>query len=102
MLANIPAALWGDVIFLYNQELLRRSSTRRSARARCRCSWAPAVCRDKAVDTILGAPAFASELCEAARHAGDIIAIAPSQYHLAEKGGAQIATSLHVRSSTTS
>jgi HK97 family phage major capsid protein len=48
-------------------------------------------------DTILGKPAFASEQCEAVGTPGDIVAVAPSQYHMTDKGGPQQAMSLHVR-----
>jgi hypothetical protein len=95
-----PGRAVGDVIFLYNQELLPylinatlggtsvpvfigaggmsgKPSTRSSAGRRSRRSSA------------------------SGRHAGRHHRIAPSQYHLAEKGGAQIATSSTCASSTT-
>jgi len=98
MKANIPAALWGDLIWLYNQELYPYliNATLGSTTVP---AFTPAggVGDMGSVDRILGGPAYASELCEQVGTPGDIVAIAPSQYHLAQKGGAQIATSLHVR-----
>jgi hypothetical protein len=38
-----------------------------------------------------------SEQCEAPGTPGDIIAIAPSQYHVSDKGGPNQAMSLHAR-----
>lgn len=98
MKANIPAALWGDIIWLYNQELYPYLINA-TLGATTVPAFVPAggVGDQGSVDRILGAPAYASELCEQVGTTGDIIAIAPSQYHFAEKGGAQIATSVHVR-----
>jgi hypothetical protein len=50
----------------------------------------------KPYDTILGRPAYASELCEAVGTVGDIMAIVPSEYHMIGSG-AQSAESIHVR-----
>jgi HK97 family phage major capsid protein len=98
MKTNIPAALWGDLIWLYNQELLA-SLMNATIGTTSIPVFVPAagMAGQGAVDRILGAPAYASELCEAPGTPGDIICIAPSQYHMAEKGGIQVATSIHVQ-----
>lgn len=99
MLARIPASLWGDLIWLYNQELLPKLVT---ATVSGTAGAVPVFINQggytqKPFDMILGRAAYASELCEAEGTPGDLIAIAPSQYHLGEKGGIAAATSLHVR-----
>lgn len=101
MLVNIPAALWRETIFLYNQELLPFFVTATiGGNTSVPLFIGAGGMANKTFDTILGKPAFVSELCEAVGTPGDIIAIAPSQYQLAEKGGAQIATSLHFKFDT--
>lgn len=97
MLANIPSTLWGDVIFLYNQELLPVLMNATVGGTSIPVFIGAGGLAGRMSDTILGRAAFPSELCEAIGTPGDLIAVAPSQYHMAEKGGAQIATSLHVR-----
>ena len=99
MLANIPASLWDQVIFEYNQELLPYlvTATIGASGAAVPVFIGAGGLANRPFDTILGRPAFVSELCEAPGTPGDIVAVAPSQYHIAEKGGAQMATSVHVR-----
>lgn len=99
MLANIPAALWPDVIFEYNQELLPYlvTATIGGGSGAVPVFIGAGGLGNRPFDTILGRPAFVSELCEAPGTPGDIVAMAPSQFHLAEKSGAQMATSVHVR-----
>lgn len=99
MLARVPASLWGDMIWLYNQELLPKLIT---AAISGTAGTVPVFMTQggmtgKPFDTILGRPAFASELCEAEGTTGDLIALVPSQYDLIDKGGPQAATSVHVR-----
>lgn len=98
MMARIPASLWGELIWLYNQELLPKLITATiGSSGQVPVFMTVGGLANRPQDTILGRPAFASELCEAEGTAGDIIAIAPSQYHLADKGGPQAAQSVHVR-----
>lgn len=99
MLANIPGALWGDVMFLYNQELFPSiiNATIGAGAGTVPLFIGMGGLANRPNDTILGRSAAVSELCEAPGTIGDLVAIAPSQYHVAEKGGAQVATSLHVR-----
>lgn len=98
MLARVPASLWGDVIFLYNQELLPKLAV-----ATIGTSGAVPVfmgaggMSGKPYDTIWGRPAFASELCEAEGTPGDIICIAPSQYAVLGGDEAKFSESIHVR-----
>jgi HK97 family phage major capsid protein len=48
--------------------------------------------------TIWGRPAFASDFCEAVGTPGDLVLIAPSQYHLGVRDeNATVASSVHVR-----
>ncbi len=98
MLARIPAPFWGEVIFLYNQDLFPKivNATIGSAGVVPLFIGAGGLA-GRQFDSIVGRPAFASEMCEAEGTAGDIVAIAPSQYYLAEKGGPQTATSVHVK-----
>jgi HK97 family phage major capsid protein len=98
MLARIPSSLWGDVIWLYNQELLPYliQAVIGSSGA-VPLFMAAGGLADRPNDTILGRAAFPSELCEAVGTPGDILAVVPSQYHMADKGGPQQATSMHVR-----
>jgi HK97 family phage major capsid protein len=98
MLSRIPAALWDDVIFLYNQELLPylvNATIGTNGTVPLFIGAGGLV--NRPFDTILGKPAFASEQCEAVGTPGDIVAVAPSQYHMTDKGGPQTAMSLHVR-----
>jgi HK97 family phage major capsid protein len=99
MLAAVPAALWSEVIFVYNQELLPYlvTATIGTGGAAVPIFIGAGGLVNRPFDTILGRPAYASEQCEAVGTPGDIIAVAPSQYHLADKGGPQQAMSLHVR-----
>lgn len=99
MLARVPASLWGQMIWLYNQELLPKLIT---ASISGTAGTIPVFMTQggfggKPFDTILGRPAFASELCEQEGTVGDIVALVPSQYDMIDKGGPQMATSLHVR-----
>jgi HK97 family phage major capsid protein len=98
MLSRIPAGLWDDVIFLYNQELLPYlvNATIGSGGVVPLFVGAGGLA-NRPFDSILGRPAFASEQCEAVGTPGDIIAVSPSQYHIADKGGPNQAMSLHVR-----
>lgn len=98
MLARVPASLWGDVIWLYNQELLPYLlNATTGTNGTIPVFIAAGGLTGRPFDTILGRPAFGSELCEAVGTPGDILAVVPSQYHMADKGGPQQATSLHVR-----
>jgi HK97 family phage major capsid protein len=99
MLAAVPAALWSEVLFLYNQELLPYlvTATIGAGGAAVPIFIGAGGLVNRPFDTILGRPAYASEQCEAVGTPGDILAVAPSQYHLADKGGPQQAMSLHVR-----
>lgn len=100
MLAHVPAALWGDVIWLYNQELLSdllNTTVGAASTGVVPVFIAAGGYANRPNDTILGRPAFASEFCEAPGTPGDIMVVAPSQYHMADKGGPQQAYSTHVR-----
>jgi HK97 family phage major capsid protein len=98
MLARVPASLWGDVIFLYNQELLPKLAV-----ATIGTSGAVPVfmgaggMSGKPYDTIWGRPAYASELCEAEGTAGDIICMAPNQYAVLGGDATYFSESIHVR-----
>lgn len=98
MMARVPASLWGDVIWLYNQELLPKLAV-----ATIGSSGAVPVfmgaggMSGKPYDTIWGRPAFASELCEAEGTVGDIICIAPSQYAVLGGDQTRFSESVHVR-----
>lgn len=98
MLSRVPASLQGEVIWLYNQDLFPSLLT-----AKLGGTSVPAFvpmsagAAGRPFDTIWGRPAYASELCEAVGTPGDLIAVVPSQYHMADKGGPQQAVSLHVR-----
>jgi HK97 family phage major capsid protein len=98
MLARVPASLWNDVIWLYNQELLPYlvNATVGSSTT-VPVFMAIGGLANRPNDTILGRDAFPSELSEAVGTPGDIMAVVPSQYHLADKGGPLQALSLHVR-----
>lgn len=98
MMSLVPSGLWGDIVFLYQQELLPYlvNATAGSSGVVPLFIGAGGL-TNKPFDTILGRPAFPSEFCEAVGTPGDIIAVVPSQYHLADKGGANVATSVHVR-----
>lgn len=98
MLARVPASLWGDVIYLYQQELLPTLITAQLGTGSAVPLFMPVGgLANRPSDTILGRAAFASELCEAVGTPNDILAVAPSQYVMADKGGPNQATSLHVR-----
>jgi HK97 family phage major capsid protein len=98
MLSRVPASLWGEVIWLYNQELLPYLlNATTGTNGTIPVFIAAGGMTNRPFDTILGRPAFGSELCEAVGTPGDILCVVPSQYHMADKGGAQQATSLHVR-----
>jgi HK97 family phage major capsid protein len=99
MLSRVPASLWGDVIWLFNQELLPYLMTAvvGTGGAAVPVFMGAGGLSGKPYDTILGRPAYASELCEAVGTPGDLVCIAPSQYHLADKGGPNAAQSMHVR-----
>jgi HK97 family phage major capsid protein len=98
MMARVPASLWSDVIWLYNQELLPKLAV-----ATIGTSGAVPVfmgaggMSGKPYDTIWGRPAFASELCEAEGTPGDIICIAPSQYAVLGGDQTKFTESIHVR-----
>jgi HK97 family phage major capsid protein len=98
MLQHMPAALWGDAIWLYNPELLPYliGSTLGNTSIPLFVPYA-GYGDQGAVDRILGRPAFVSDQCEAVGTPGDILLVAPSQYDMIQKGGAQAATSVHVR-----
>lgn len=103
MLAHVPAALWGDVIWLYNQEMLSdllNTTVGAASTGVVPVFIAAGGYANRPSDTILGRPAFASEFCEAPGTPGDIMAVVPNQYHMADKGGAQQAYSTHVRFNT--
>ena len=98
MLSHVPAALLNNVIWLYNQELLPYLvNATIGGTTTVPVFMTIGGLANKPFDTILGRAAFASEVCEAVGTPGDILAIVPSEYHMADKGGAQMATSVHVR-----
>jgi HK97 family phage major capsid protein len=101
MLMAIPSSLWGDVIWLYQQEflpyLMNASLAGSSSGAAVPIFVPMGGFTQRPFDMILGRPAYPSEMCSAVGTPGDILAIAPSQYHLGEKGGVQQAQSIHVR-----
>ena len=100
MLAAIPASLWGGVIWLYNQELLPyllNTTVGNPAVGVVPAFIAAGGLANRPNDTILGRAAFASELSEAPGTPGDLLAVVPDQYHMADKGGPQQMYSLHVR-----
>jgi hypothetical protein len=92
----------GRVIWLYNQELLPyllNATLGGTSRPGLHVRSADSPGRPN--DTILGRPAYASELCEAVGTPGDILCVVPSQYHMADKGGPQQATRCTSASCTT-
>ena len=98
MLSRVPASLWGGLIWLYNQELLPYLVTASNgANGAVPLFIGAGGLANRPQDTILGRPAFASELCEAVGTPGDIVAVVPSEYHMIDKGGPQQAMSVHVR-----
>lgn len=101
MLAAVPASLWGEVIWLYQQELLpylmNASVAGSTAGAAVPVFIPMGGFKDQPFSSILGRPAYASEFCSPVGTVGDLIAIVPSQYHLGEKGGIQTAQSIHVK-----
>ncbi len=98
MMSLVPSGLWNDIVFLYQQELLPYlvNATAGSSGVVPLFIGAGGLV-NKPFDTILGRPAFPSEFCEAVGTPGDLIAVVPSQYHLADKGGPTQAQSVHVR-----
>ncbi|HKV74579.1 MAG TPA: phage major capsid protein [Gemmatimonadales bacterium] len=98
MMSLVPSGLWNDIVFLYQQELLPYivNATAGSSGVVPLFIGAGGL-TNKPFDTILGRPAFPSEFCEAVGTPGDLIAVVPSQYHLADKGGPTQAQSVHVR-----
>lgn len=99
MLSRVPGALWGEVIWLYNQELLPYLVT---AVVGTGSSSVPVFMgagglSAKPYDMILGRPAYPSEFAEAVGTPGDIACLVPSQYHMSDKGGPKQAMSAHVR-----
>lgn len=99
MLSRVPASLWDQLIWLYNQELLPYLMTAvvGTGGAAVPVFLGAGGISGRPYDTILGRPAYASELCEAVGTTGDLLCVAPSQYHMSDKGGPQAAQSLHVR-----
>lgn len=97
MLTHVPAHLWGSVIFLYNQELLPTFITAVIGTSTIPVFIGAGGLAQQPADTLLGRPAFGSELCEAVGTPGDLIAIVPSEYHMSDKGGVNAVTSVHVR-----
>jgi HK97 family phage major capsid protein len=98
MLQHVPASLWDDLVWLYNPEMLPYLMGATVGGTSIPVFVPFAGYGDKgSVDRILGRPAFASDQCEAVGTPGDILLVAPSQYDMIQKGGAQAATSLHVR-----
>jgi HK97 family phage major capsid protein len=97
MLARVPASLWGEVIFLYNQDLYPKIVNAITGTAGVPIYMGAGGLAGKQADTILGRAAFASELCEAEGTVGDIVAIAPSQYHVLGADGVAFSESIHVR-----
>lgn len=95
MLARIPSSMWDEVIFLYNQELLPKLAVATVGNAPV--FMGAGGLSGKPYATIWGQPAFASELCEAEGTVGDIIAIAPSQYHVLGGDSTKFSESIHVR-----
>lgn len=98
MMAHIPAGMQGDVVWMYNPELLPYllGATVGSSSIPVFVPFA-GFTETAGVDRILGRPAFMSEQAEAVGTPGDIVAICPSQIYVAEKGGPQVATSIHVK-----
>lgn len=99
MLASLPPSLWSEAIWLYQPELLPTMVT---AVVGTGGSAVPVFLGANGIsgrpyDTIFGRAAFASEFCEAVGTPGDLILIAPSEYHMLSDDGAIQATSLHVR-----
>jgi HK97 family phage major capsid protein len=98
MLARVPSSLWNDVIFLYNQELLPYLiNTVTSTSGTVPLFLTAGGLTGKPFDTIMGRPAYASELCEAVgtvgRHHGDRPERVPHD-RLRQAG---VAESIHVR-----
>jgi HK97 family phage major capsid protein len=99
LMTAMPASLWGEAIWMYNQELLPSLVT---AVVGTGGSSVPVFLgaggiSGRPYDTIMGRPAFASELCDAVGTPGDLVFVAPSQYHLADKAGVKASSSVHVR-----
>ncbi len=99
MLARVPGSLWDQVIWLYNQDLLPKlvNATIGTGGAAVPAFIAAGGLANRPFDMILGKPAYTSEMCEAEGTPGDIVAVVPSQYILADKGGPQQAQSIHVK-----
>lgn len=97
MLSRIPAALWDQTIFLYNQELLPYLQVATLGGTTVGAFTAAGGATNRPFDTIWGKPAFASEICQAVGTIGDIAAVVPSEYHMIDKGGPKQSTSVHLR-----
>lgn len=97
MLSRVPPSLWNEVIWLYNPELLPYIATATLGTSSVPVFLGQGGISGKPYDTIWGRPAYPSEFAAAVGTPGDIVAIVPSQYILADKGGPQQATSIHVR-----
>lgn len=98
MLSRMPAEFWGEAIWLYNPELLPTFVTAVIGSSTVPIFVTGGGMRDGAPDTIWGRPAFASDFCEAVGTPGDILLVAPSQYHLGLRDeNAQVSDSVHVR-----
>jgi HK97 family phage major capsid protein len=99
MLSHVPASLWGELIWLYNQEFLPYliMASLNSGNGAVPIFMSIGGLANKPNDMILGRSAYPSEMCAAVGTPGDILAIVPSQYHMADKGGPQQAMSMHVR-----
>lgn len=97
MMSRIPASLWSEIIWLYNQELLPYLQVATLGGTSIGAFTPAGGATNKPFDSIWGRPAYASELCEAVGTPGDILCAVPSQYHMADKGGPQQAQSVHVR-----
>lgn len=99
MLSRMPAEFWGEAIWLYNPEFLPTLATATIGSSGTMPVFiAGGGMRDNAPDTIWGRPAFASDFCEAVGTPGDIVLVAPSQYHLAVRDeNPTVSDSVHVR-----
>jgi len=102
MLTHIPSGLKKNTIWLYNQEFLPTLVT---AVVGTGGSAVPVFLGANGIsgrpyDTIFGLPAFESELAEAPGTPGDIVAVVPNQFLFGDKGGPQIAMSLHFKFDT--
>lgn len=98
MLSRMPAEFWGEAIWLFNPELLPTLVTATVGSSAVPIFVAGGGMQNAAPTTIWGRPAFASDFCEAVGTPGDIVLVAPSQYHLGVRDeNATVADSIHVR-----